>query len=48
LVVLRLHRQDKPYVLQTISRIIPLFEKESVAKRLWIIDENRIRIRGGD
>jgi predicted nuclease of predicted toxin-antitoxin system len=46
LVVLRLHRQDKPYVLETIRRIIPLFEKEQIERRLWIVEENRIRVRG--
>jgi predicted nuclease of predicted toxin-antitoxin system len=46
LVVLRLQRQDKPFVLETIRRIIPLFEKEQTEHRLWIVEENRIRIRG--
>jgi predicted nuclease of predicted toxin-antitoxin system len=46
LVVLRLHRQDKPYVLETIRRIIPLFEQEQIEGRLWIVEENRIRVRG--
>ena len=48
LVVLRLHRQDKPYVLDTIRRIIQLFEQEQVERRLWIVEENRIRVRGED
>jgi predicted nuclease of predicted toxin-antitoxin system len=48
LVVLRLHRQDKPYVLETIRRIIPLFEQEQIERRLWIVEENRIRVRGED
>lgn len=48
LVVLRLHRQDKPYVLETIRRIIPLLEKEQVERRLWIVEEDRIRVRGED
>ncbi len=46
LVVLRLHRQDKPYVLETIRGIIPLFEHEQIEGRLWIVEENRIRVRG--
>lgn len=48
LVVLRLYKQDKPHVLATISRIIPIFEREQVERRLWIVEENRIRIRGED
>jgi len=48
LVVLRLHRQDKPFVLETIRRIIPLFEQEQIEHRLWIVEENRIRVRGKD
>ena len=48
LIVLRLHRQDKSYVLETIRRIIPLFEQEQIEGRLWIVEENRIRIRGED
>ena len=46
LMVLRLHRQDKAYVLETMRRIIPLLEKEEVKGRLWIVEENRIRVRG--
>ena len=46
LVVLRLQRQDKPYVLETIRRIIPLLEQEQIERRMWIIEENRIRVRG--
>ena len=46
LVVLRLHRQDKSYVLETIKRVIPLLEQEEIEHRLWIVEENRIRVRG--
>lgn len=46
MVVLRLHRQDKPYVLEAIRRIIPLFEQEQIKRQLWIVEENRIRVRG--
>jgi predicted nuclease of predicted toxin-antitoxin system len=46
MVVLRLHRQDKPYVLETIRRIILLFKQEQIKGRLWIVEENRIRVRG--
>ena len=46
LVILRLHRQDKSYVLETIKRVIPLLEQEQIEHRLWIVEENRIRVRG--
>jgi predicted nuclease of predicted toxin-antitoxin system len=48
LVVLRLHRQAKPYVVETMRRIIPLLEQEQIERRLWIVEENRIRVRGED
>ena len=46
LIVLRLHRQDKGHVLETIRRIIPLLEEEKIERHLWIVEENRIRVRG--
>lgn len=45
LIVLRLHRQDKPYVLETIGRILPFLKQEQVEHRLWIVEKNRIRVR---
>lgn len=45
LVVLRLMRQDKPYVLDVVGRVIPLLARESLDGRLWIVEEGRIRIR---
>jgi Uncharacterized protein conserved in bacteria len=48
LIVLRLHRQDKPYLIETIRRVIPFLEHEQVEHRLWIVEQNRIRVRGED
>ncbi|MCP3957168.1 MAG: hypothetical protein GY719_04890 [bacterium] len=45
LVVLRLKRQDRDHVLKTMERLLPLFEEEEIAGKLWIVDEERIRIR---
>ena len=45
LLVLRLKRQDRDHVLRTFERLLPLLEQEDIAGRLWIVDENRIRIR---
>ena len=44
-VVLRLDRQDKPHVLLAIARVVALLERGSVDRRLWIVDEDRVRVR---
>jgi len=46
LIVLRLHRQDKPHVLEVIKRLIPLLASEPLEHLLWIVEETRLRIRG--
>jgi predicted nuclease of predicted toxin-antitoxin system len=45
LIVLRLKKQDKPHVLDVVSRLIPSFSSEPVEGRLWIVEEERIRVR---
>ena len=45
IVVFRLQHQDKPHVLEVCVRMISLLSHETLAQRLWIIEENRIRIR---
>jgi predicted nuclease of predicted toxin-antitoxin system len=45
IVVLRLQRQDKRHVENTIKRLLPVFDSEPVDGRLLIVDENRVRIR---
>jgi predicted nuclease of predicted toxin-antitoxin system len=45
MVVLRLQRQDKPHILEVFARVIPLLLQEALAQRLWIVEENRLRIR---
>jgi predicted nuclease of predicted toxin-antitoxin system len=45
IVVLRLKRQDRDHVVTTFKRLLPVFETEDVEGRLWIVDEDRIRIR---
>jgi predicted nuclease of predicted toxin-antitoxin system len=45
LIVLRLHRQDKPHVLEVIERLIPLLSSEPLEHLLWIVEETRVRIR---
>jgi predicted nuclease of predicted toxin-antitoxin system len=48
LIVLRLSRQDRPYVEQVIQGIVPFLETEEIHGRLWIVEDNRIRIRGDE
>ena len=45
LIVLRLKQQDKQTVASVLSKLISLIEEEQLSKRLWIVDESRIRIR---
>ncbi len=47
LIVLRLRRQDKPHVLQTLGRLVPALSTEPLDRHLWIVEEQRVRIRGG-
>jgi predicted nuclease of predicted toxin-antitoxin system len=45
MVVLRLQRHDKPHVVGGFARVIPLLSQETLAQRLWIVEESRVRIR---
>ena len=45
IIVLRLARQDRDSVLAMIPRLLEMLRTESVARRLWIVDESRTRIR---
>lgn len=47
-IILRLRRQDKEHILEIAARMIPLLEVEPLEHRLWIVDEERVRIRGGE
>ena len=46
IIVLRLARQDRDTVLAMIPRVLTLLRTEPIAQRLWIVDDNRTRIRG--
>jgi predicted nuclease of predicted toxin-antitoxin system len=46
LVVLRLKQQDKGSVLKVVTRLIKALATEELERYLWIVDENRIRVRG--
>jgi predicted nuclease of predicted toxin-antitoxin system len=45
LVVIRSKRQDKPHILRILNKIIATFNREEITGKLWIVEENRIRIR---
>lgn len=45
LIVLRLQRQDKLTVMTFAQRLIPLLSTEVLKQRLWILDENKVRVR---
>ncbi len=45
IIVLRLMHQDKVHVLKTLAAAIPCLTKEPLEGRLWIVDEQKIRIR---
>jgi predicted nuclease of predicted toxin-antitoxin system len=45
IVVLRLKNQDKFAVMAVVEDLLKVLEKEPLDKRLWIVDEQRIRIR---
>lgn len=46
LIVLRVARQDRASLLETLAGIIPLLEREPLDKHLWVVDEQSVRIRG--
>jgi len=46
LIVFRLDRQDKPHVLSAVQKTLAIFAREKVVHTLWLVDENRVRIRG--
>ncbi len=46
LVVLRLRRQDKPYVLRIVTRLMTSLAIEPLDGHLWIVEDHRLRIRG--
>lgn len=44
--LLRGHAHDKSHVLGIMQRLIGLFVDENLCGRLWIVEENKLRIRG--
>jgi len=48
LVVLRLGRQDKGHVLQVCARLLRPLASQPLSGHLWIVEDNRIRVRRGE
>lgn len=46
ILVLRPVQQDKPRVISLMRNLLPLLEKESPERRLWIVEDTRVRMRG--
>ncbi len=46
IIVLRLSRLDKHHVLAAIQRMLPILGQERLDRKLWIVGESTIRIRG--
>jgi predicted nuclease of predicted toxin-antitoxin system len=46
LIVLRPRTQDKPHVLSILKRLLPLLSGDPLTHHLWIVEEERVRIRG--
>ena len=46
IIVIRTEDQAKPVVLEIIHRIVAVLKSESPQRALWIVESNRIRIRG--
>lgn len=48
IVVLRPGEPDRERVLRIVARILPLFSGEPIGQRLWVVEEDRVRIRRSD
>lgn len=46
IIVLRVRVQAKHHLIKVLRGIIPLISREPLLQHLWIIEENRVRIRG--
>lgn len=48
LIVMRLSDQSRVHVLRTLQGFLHVLKHETVEGRLWIVDENAVRIHGGE
>lgn len=47
IIILRLNSLSKNKIIQKIKQILPVIKTESLEACIWIVDERKIRIRGG-
>jgi len=47
-IVLRLPRQSKQALLELLAKAIPMLAARPINGRLWIVEPDRLRIRGGE
>jgi predicted nuclease of predicted toxin-antitoxin system len=47
IIILRVRKQDKVHLLELIKKLIHMIPQEPLLDRIWIVEETRIRIRGG-
>lgn len=45
IIVLRVYRQDKPYLMSFFQTLIPAIERHPLKGHLWIVEEGKLRIR---
>jgi len=45
LIVFRLRRQDKPFVLGIVTKLLAALNQQDPTGKLWIVEEKRIRVR---
>ncbi len=45
IIVMRMRRQDKKHVLEIFRQVISLFTKETLKQHLWVVEEDRVRVR---
>ena len=44
IIVLRVRSQSKAHVLSVFKALLPIFETEPLDKKLWIVEEDRVRV----
>lgn len=45
IIVLRVYRQDKPYLMSFFQKLIPAIAQHLLKGHLWIVEEGKLRIR---
>jgi len=45
IIVLRVYKQDKPYLISFFQKLIPAIGQYPLEGHLWIVEEGKIRIR---